>query len=94
MNEEILKLAKECGWFITEPKYPYKIIPTTDAAHITAFYKAAFNAGIAAAAESTGKFAKAWWSAHCASNKHMETTRKAHDDFCLLQIEIKEKEMK
>lgn len=39
-------------------------------------------------AEKIGEFAKKWWSIHCASNKHMETTRKAHDDFCALQSSI------
>ena len=40
-------------------------------------------------AEKTGEFARKWWSIHCASNKHMETTRKAHDDFCALQAAIR-----
>ena len=42
-----------------------------------------------ACAEKSGKFARKWWSIHCASNKHMETTRKAHDDFCALQAAIR-----
>lgn len=42
-----------------------------------------------ACAEKTGEFARKWWSIHCASNKHMETTRKAHDDFCGLQAAIR-----
>ena len=42
-----------------------------------------------ACAEKTGEFARKWWSIHCASNKHMETTRKAHDDFCALQAAIR-----
>ena len=41
------------------------------------------------AANVTGEFAQKWWSMHCASNKHMETTRKAHDDFCALQVAIR-----
>lgn len=41
------------------------------------------------AAGVTGEFAQKWWSMHCASNKHMETTRKAHDDFCALQAAIR-----
>ena len=41
------------------------------------------------AADVTGEFAQKWWSIHCASNKHMETTRKAHDDFCALQVAIR-----
>jgi hypothetical protein len=34
-------------------------------------------------------FARKWWSIHCHSNKHAETTRKAHDDFCALQAAIR-----
>ena len=41
------------------------------------------------AAGVTGEFAQKWWSMHCASNKHMETTRKAHDDLCALQAAIR-----
>ena len=41
------------------------------------------------AAGVTGEFAQKWWSMHCASNKHMDTTRKAHDDFCALQAAIR-----
>ena len=42
-----------------------------------------------ACAKVVGEFAQKWWSIHCGSNKHMETTRKAHDDFCALQIAIR-----
>ena len=46
------------------------------------------------AAGVTGEFAQKWWSMHCSSNKHMDTTRKAHDDFCALQAAIRKlKEM-
>jgi hypothetical protein len=40
-------------------------------------------------ADKTGEFARKWWLIHCDSNKHMETTRKAHDDFCALQAAIR-----
>ena len=40
-------------------------------------------------AEKTGEFARKWWSIHCESNKHMETTLKAHQDFCALQAAIR-----
>lgn len=40
-------------------------------------------------AKVVSEFAQNWWSIHCASNKHMETTRKAHDDFCALQSAIR-----
>jgi len=40
-------------------------------------------------AEVVGEAAKKWWSIHCATNKHMETTRKAHDAFCALQAAIR-----
>ena len=42
-----------------------------------------------ACAKVAGEFAQKWWSIHCHSNKHMETTRKAHDDFCALQSAIR-----
>jgi hypothetical protein len=42
-----------------------------------------------ACAKKAGEFAQNWWSIHCDSNKHMETTRKAHDDFCALQSAIR-----
>jgi hypothetical protein len=47
------------------------------------------NAALEEAARVTGAFAQKWWSIHCASNKHMETTRKAHDDFCTLQAALR-----
>jgi hypothetical protein len=42
-----------------------------------------------ACAEKTGEFARKWWSIHCETNKHMETTLKAHQDFCALQAAIR-----
>ena len=42
-----------------------------------------------ACADKTGEFARKWWAIHCDSNKHMETTRKAHNDFCALQAAIR-----
>jgi hypothetical protein len=35
-----------------------------------------------ACANIAQEFAKKWWGIHCHSNKHMETTRKAHEAFC------------
>ena len=40
-------------------------------------------------AREVEEFARKWWSIHCYSNKHAETTRKAHDDFCALQAAIR-----
>jgi hypothetical protein len=40
-------------------------------------------------AREVEEFARKWWSIHCHSNKHAETTRKAHDDFCALQVAIR-----
>jgi hypothetical protein len=39
-------------------------------------------------ASMIGETARKWWSIRCASNKHMESTRKAHDDLCSLQVAI------
>jgi hypothetical protein len=52
-------------------------------------YKLGMEAGSEVCAEKTGEFARKWWSIHCESNKHMETTLKAHQDFCALQSAIR-----
>lgn len=52
-------------------------------------YKAGRTAEREACEKDAGEFARKWWGIHCASNKHMETTRKAHDDFCSLQNAIR-----
>jgi hypothetical protein len=56
---------------------------------LEAQHKQAILAEREACAKVVGEFAQKWWSIHCASNKHMETTRKAHDDFCALQAAIR-----
>lgn len=62
-----------------------------DGEEFTRYHFAAAIAAIEreACANKAGEFAQRWWSIHCASNKHMETTRKAHDDFCALQDAIR-----
>lgn len=40
-------------------------------------------------AAKAGEYARKWWTEHCRSNHHMATTRKAHDDFCALQVDIR-----
>jgi hypothetical protein len=35
-----------------------------------------------ACAKIAQDFAKKWWGIHCATNTHMETSRKAHEAFC------------
>ena len=47
------------------------------------------KAALEEAAKRVDERAQAWWSIHCASNRHMETTRKAHDDLCALAIAIR-----
>jgi len=41
------------------------------------------------AAHAAGEYARKWWVRHSATNKHMTTTREAHDDFCALQSAIR-----
>lgn len=56
-------------------------------------YRAGVDSGIAAEREACAKvvedFARKWWKIHCDSNKHLETTLKAHQDFCALQAAIR-----
>lgn len=42
-----------------------------------------------ACADAAGEFARRWWGIHCESNKHLETSRRAHEDFCALQSAIR-----
>jgi hypothetical protein len=51
--------------------------------------EAAVEATKEKAAKVCGEFAQKWWSLHCDTNKHMETTLKAHNDFCTLQSAIR-----
>ena len=82
-RDEITKMAREAGLCMANDEWPL----------MERFFHAAYAAGVAAereaCADKTGEFARKWWSIHCASNKHMETTRKAHDDFCALQAAIR-----
>ena len=59
------------------------------AEHYLGIMRAAVAAEREACAVQVGVFAAKWWSIHCATNKHLETTRKAHDDFCSLQVVIR-----
>ena len=78
MNERIRELAKQA--------YAYSNIPNSDGV----FNKEKFaELIIEECAREVEEFARKWWSIHCHSNKHAETTRKAHDDFCALQAAIR-----
>lgn len=86
-REDIIRMAREAGAMPIrgEPK---------QLAIVTNLMIERFAALVAAAereacAKKSGEFARKWWSIHCASNKHLDTTRKAHDDFCDLQAAIR-----
>lgn len=42
------------------------------------------NQALEEAANGAEALAKKWWARHCETNRHMETTREAHEDFCQL----------
>ena len=92
-TNEIIKLAREAGLGTSlthnggEPRVWIEGADWHD--ELTRFAALVRAAALEAAARVTGEFAQKWWSIHCASNKHMETTRKAHDDFCALQAAIR-----
>jgi hypothetical protein len=91
-DQTALELCEVCGW--------KTLIPTEGCLNCERQPKAEQDGAITdegtraqaleEAAGVTGEFAQKWWSIHCASNKHMETTRKAHDDFCALQAAIRQ----
>ena len=77
MNERIKELWEQCkttNWSIDNPEYDHEKFAELI---------------IEECAREVEEFARKWWSIHCHSNKHAETTRKAHDDFCALQRAIR-----
>ena len=79
-QDEIIEMARQAG---------FKMENSAAIQAAKAFAKLVAAKEREACAKVVGEFAQKWWSIHCDSNKHMETTRKAHDDFCALQIAIK-----
>lgn len=86
-TEEIIKLAREAasGMLSYDAEGDWRL----GEKEVERFATLVRTAALEEAARVTGEFAQKWWSIHCASNKHMETTRKAHDDFCALQAAIR-----
>jgi hypothetical protein len=85
-QEDIIRMAREAGFV------EYELEDYTQSGYDIRYER--FAALVAAAereacAKVVGELAQTWWSIHCASNKHMETTRKAHDAFCALQAAIR-----
>lgn len=79
-REDIIRMAREAGfdpdlWIYTDT--------------FERFFELVAAAERNSAAEIAGDFARKWWSLYCATNKHMETTLMAHNDFCALQSAIK-----
>lgn len=76
-----------CKWHESDPE------ATAAPLYTWATVEAEMRRAVAAERErwaaKAGEYAQAWWSKHCASNKHMETTRAAHEDFCRLQADIR-----
>jgi hypothetical protein len=80
-QDEMIDLAKQAGWQYAHGESGFE--PLWDFAKLVAAKERE------ECAKDAGEFAQKWWSIHCHSNKHMETTRKAHDDFCALQSAIR-----
>jgi hypothetical protein len=89
MNERIQKLAEQAGMVkILEghaSEYGAGTFENTPYPELEKFAELI----IEECAREVEEFARKWWSIHCHSNKHAETTRKAHDDFCALQAAIR-----
>jgi hypothetical protein len=80
-SNDIIRMAREAGYG--------EAMSDLHSPALTRFAALVAAAEREACAKTAGEFAQKWWSIHCASNKHMETTRKAHDDFCALQTAIR-----
>ena len=91
MNQELIDMAEKAGVAFSSDEYPdiWSTYMHVGKEEIEAFAALVAAAEREACAKKVGEFAQKWWSIHCDSNKHMETTRKAHDDFCSLQAAIR-----
>ena len=86
----IIEMAREAGVEVTYNPRVFAECWIEDLERFAALVRAEAKADEReACAKVVGDFAKKWWSIHCDTNKHMETTRKAHDDFCALQAAIR-----
>jgi hypothetical protein len=84
MNQELMNMVQQAVNSI--PDHVDFEIPNAFAEAFATLVAAAEREACAKACEEP---ARKWWSIHCHSNKHAETTRKAHDDFCSLQAAIR-----
>jgi len=82
MNERIKELAEQAMEWVPNMADPDTKIRLLNAEKFAELI-------IEECAREVEEFARKWWSIHCHSNKHAETTRKAHDDFCALQAAIR-----
>jgi len=88
-QNEIIDMARQVGFSVSGELILDDAGRTTITNRMEAFARLVAAKEREACAKVVGEFAQKWWSIHCGSNKHMETTRKAHDDFCALQIAIR-----
>ena len=91
MNERIQQLAEQAGIeFVYDPtETPMRAFVECWEDDLEKFAELVTAHEREECAKAAGDLAKKWWSIHCDTNKHMETTRKAHDDFCALQAGIR-----
>ncbi len=85
LRDQIIRMAREADLLVLT-QIPDDSVFVADLERFAALVAAAERE---ASANKVGEFAQKWWSIHCASNKHLETTRKAHEDFCALQSAIR-----
>lgn len=95
-DHKAIAAAKECFDCYEDGRGRFEY--SADEYGLERFYAIAFETGRVAereeCAKNVGEFARKWWSIHCATNRHLETTRAAHDDFCALQIAIRARSAK
>ena len=88
-QDDIIRMAREAHLDVYGLGKSYEAF----ASALERFFHAAYAAGAVAernsAAAISVDFARKWWSLHCATNKHMEITLMAHNDFCALQSAIR-----
>ena len=90
-RDDIIRMAREAR--LAEPYHPMNPWSASQEAleRFAALIAAHEREACAKIAQG---YARVWWGIHCATNKHMETTRKAHEDFCKIDNAIRARGIK
>lgn len=81
----VIEAAKAAGWTQTAIDMASK----QEIERMERFAQIIRNQAMEEAENWSSALANKWWARHCETNKQMETTREAHEDFCQFERAIR-----